>query len=433
VDAQPELFAQHYAEAGLVEKSVAYWGKAGHSSATRSAMAEAAAQYQKGLDQLALLPDSPEHQRRELELRSAMGSVLFAVKGYGAPETGKACARARQLWEQLGSPSEFLQVPYGQSLHHATRGEFDLAQRLDEDLLRLSRRRNDSPGLVLGHASSGRTLMFAGRFARSRSHMEEAVALYDPISHSSLVQAGVHPPVNTQAVLGIVLFCLGFPDQALARSYAAIAEARRLAHPPSLALSFAFGVVLLLLVGDDAVLDEWADQLVAVTTEQGFPLWRAFGTIYRGWVKAKNANAAEETSMLRSGSIAYRAIGAEAWVPHHIALLASACEIAGQVEQAVILLDDALQIVERQGSVGSQRSCTGTKANCCCGRGIPKPPRNSIAKPCASPGSRRPSSGNCAPRRASPGSAAIRAATPKPAIFSRRSTAGSPKVSTPPT
>ena len=32
MDSQPELLARHYAEAGLVEKSVAYWGKAGHSS-----------------------------------------------------------------------------------------------------------------------------------------------------------------------------------------------------------------------------------------------------------------------------------------------------------------------------------------------------------------------------------------------------------------
>src|SRR5205085_1829664 len=55
MDSQPELFAQHYAEAGLVEKSVGYWGKAGHRSVARSAMAEAAAQLQNGLDQLALL------------------------------------------------------------------------------------------------------------------------------------------------------------------------------------------------------------------------------------------------------------------------------------------------------------------------------------------------------------------------------------------
>ena len=153
-DTQPELFAQHYAEAGLVEKSVACWGKAGHSSATRSAMAEAAAQLQKGLDQLALLPDNPERQRQELEFWSALGVVLMSVKGQAALETGHAKARARELWEQLGSPSEFLHVPYGQSLHHVVRGELDLAQRLDEDLLRLSRQRNDfgrarsrSPGL----------------------------------------------------------------------------------------------------------------------------------------------------------------------------------------------------------------------------------------------------------------------------------------------
>ena len=119
------------------------------------------------------------------------------------------------------------------------------------------------------------------------------------------------PTDQSQAYLGIVLFCLGFPDQALARSNAAIAEARRLAHPPSLAVGLALGAVLLSLVGDNAALDERADQLVAVATEQGFPFWRAMGTIYRGWVKVKNGDVAEGISLLRSGSTAYRATGAE--------------------------------------------------------------------------------------------------------------------------
>jgi hypothetical protein len=88
IDTQPELFARHYAEAELVEKSVACWAKAGGRSADRSAMAEAAAQYQKGLDQLALLPDSPERQRQELEFHIALGVVLRLVKGYASLETG---------------------------------------------------------------------------------------------------------------------------------------------------------------------------------------------------------------------------------------------------------------------------------------------------------------------------------------------------------
>ena len=91
----------------------------------------------------------------------------------------------------------------GSRVYHVFRGELDLALRLDEDLLRLSRQRNDSAGLVLGHISSGRTLMFAGRFASSRSHLEEALALYDPISHRSLVhQAGIHPHGQLTGVLG---------------------------------------------------------------------------------------------------------------------------------------------------------------------------------------------------------------------------------------
>jgi predicted ATPase len=350
MDSQPELLALHYAEAGLGEKSVAYWGKAGRRSVARSAMAEAAAQFQKGLDQLTLLPDNRERQRQQLEFWSALGAVLQAVKGVGASEMGHAYSRARERWEQLGSPSEFLHVPYGQSRYHMYRGELDLALRLDEDLLRLSRQRDDSAGLVLGHFSTGRNLFIGGGFSSSRSHLEEVLALYDPNSHGWLADdAVIHPQNDAQAFLGYVLFCLGFPDQALARSSAAIAEARRLVHPPSLAASLTMGSRLLSLVGDNAALEERADELIAIATEQGFPYWRAMGTIFRGWVKVKNGDVTEGMSLLRCGSSAFRATGSEMFVPHHIGLLAVACEIAGQVEEALTLLNDALQIAERTG------------------------------------------------------------------------------------
>jgi predicted ATPase len=350
MDSQPEVLARHYGEAGLIEKSAAYWGKAGHRSAARSAMAEAAAQFQKGLDQLEPSPDTPDRQRQELELRTGLGAALMVVRGFAAPETGQVYGRARQLWEQLGSPAEFLHVPRGQALYHNMRGELYLAQGLDTDLLRLSRQRNDSAGLVLGHLCAGQTLMYAGKFAASRSHLEELLATYDPETHRSLVHhAGQYPHVNARAHLGIVLFCLGLPQQALAQGNEAIAEARRLAHPPSLAANLAPGARLLSLYGDTAVLREWTDELVAVTREQGFPLWGALGTIFCGWVKVKEGDVAEGISLLRSGSAAYRATGAELYMPYHIALLAAACEIAGEIEEALTQLDEALQIVDRTG------------------------------------------------------------------------------------
>jgi predicted ATPase/class 3 adenylate cyclase len=350
IENQPEVLAQHYNEAGLIEKSVLYWAKAGHRSAARSAMAEAAAQFQKGLDQLALLPNTPQRQLQELKFHSALAAVLHVVNGHAAPATGQAYARARELWEQLGSPSEFIGVPYGQSRYHIFRGELDLAQRLDEDLLQLSRQRNNSAGLVLGYLSSGMNLRIRGKLSLARSHLEELLALDDPTLHSSLVnQAGIHPQNNAQSSLALVLLCLGYPDQALSRCDAAIAQARRLGHLPSLAVSLLNSSRVLALLGDDAALEELADQLYAVAAEQGYPVWHAQGMIYRGWVKVRNADLMQGISLLRGGLAAYRATGAELWMHHYITLLAGAREIAGQVEEALALLEEALRTADRTG------------------------------------------------------------------------------------
>jgi predicted ATPase len=153
----------------------------------------------------------------------------------------------------------------------------------------------------------------------------------------------------SQAYLGNALFCLGFPDQAHARLLGFIAAFRSSLLGPYSAGGFAVGARLLSLTGDDVGLDDWVSQLSAVATEHGFPHWHAQSAIYRGWVKIKNGDVAEGMSLLRSGVAAYRAGGTELFVPHYFDLLAAACEIAGQIEEGLTLLDDALRMVERTG------------------------------------------------------------------------------------
>src|SRR5215813_8151323 len=220
--------------------------------------------------------------------------------------------------------------------------------------------------------------MFAGRFASSRPHLEEVVALHDPISDHSLVhQVGFYPHVNSQGLLGIVLFCLGFPDEALARSNAAIVDARRLAHLPSLAVSLANGITALSLVGDNAALDEWVDQVVAVTTEQGFPVWRAHGTIFRGWVRVKNGDVAEGISLLRSGLSAYRATGGR----RGRLIFSPSCQghmrSQGKLTRRLPGWTTLCRSLKGRDSAGSRRSSIGSKANCCCGKGTSSPPNSS--------------------------------------------------------
>jgi predicted ATPase len=106
---------------------------------------------------------------------------------------------------------------------------------------------------------------------------------------------------------------------------------------------------LLSLYGENAALSERASELLTLATEQGFPLYRALGTLYLGWVKVNTGKVAEGISLLRSGSSAYRAPGAEARTPYHIALLARGLEIAGQIDDASVHLENALQLAERIG------------------------------------------------------------------------------------
>ena len=158
--------------------------------------------------------------------------------------------------------------------------------------------------------------------------------------------AGVDPQVLSRAFLGVVLLCLGYPDQALAWSSAAIARRPAAgAHSPSLASALAIGAGL--PSAEITALGERADELVAITTEQGFPAWRAQGTIYRGYAKVKIGDVVKGVTLLRGGLSAYRTTGTETWMPHLIALFAEACRIAGQIEEGLTLLDDALQTVER--------------------------------------------------------------------------------------
>ena len=49
-EAQPELLAHHYTEAGLTEQAVHYWHKAGQSAIQRSAHVEAIAHLRTGLN-----------------------------------------------------------------------------------------------------------------------------------------------------------------------------------------------------------------------------------------------------------------------------------------------------------------------------------------------------------------------------------------------
>ena len=129
MDSQPELFAQHYAEAGLVEKSVSYWLKAGRSSSARSANLEAIAYLRRGIEATAGFGNAADRDRMELDLQCALGPCVIATQGPISDQARATFARAHELCERLDNPPQHLTVLYWLAVAHGVRGELSKAAR----------------------------------------------------------------------------------------------------------------------------------------------------------------------------------------------------------------------------------------------------------------------------------------------------------------
>jgi predicted ATPase len=352
-DVEPEVLAHHCAEAGKAQEAVRHYLESSKQSVARSALAEAAVMLDKALGQVALLPAGPPRDRSELEVQCARGAVLMAVKGFAAAETGKAFTRARDLWDRLDRPPKFLlRIAWGKWAFHITHSEFLEAQSIAEDLLKDSRTHGDTVGLILGHNARGVTHWYRGELLAARANLEEMIGLYDLAVHAQLFQYGRADPNATGLLyLGHVLLLLGCPDQALMRAEAAIRQAGQLAHAPTVAYCLAFSARQASILGDEARLAHWVQELRAVAQEHGYAQWSAQGLIYEGQLQLARGGARAAVTLMRQGLDAFRATGATLMVAYFAILLGEALTQDGRLDEALGLLEDHIAAVSDTGEL----------------------------------------------------------------------------------
>jgi tetratricopeptide (TPR) repeat protein len=231
VAARSELLAQHYARAGMIEKAVTNWLRAGQQAIERSAMVEAIALLRKGLDQLSQLSEGAQRQEHELELQLALGRALMATRGFAAPEVGEICARARQLCDQINRPQS-VPVLFSEWVHHFLRAELHQARQGAEEMLLLGEDQNDIPLMGLGLRTLGMASFCLGDFSGCCNNLDRALALYDPSQLAYYTALSPSDPYLVARLwLARTLAWHGHLDQARTDMATALAEARRLGHP----------------------------------------------------------------------------------------------------------------------------------------------------------------------------------------------------------
>ena len=187
-NAEPEAIAHHFTEAGLDDLAIEWWGKAGDQALRRSAFQEAIAHLGKAIamadkagETSRPAPDRTSAVSQRLpQLHVAYGNALIAARGYGAPETAKAFARARESAAGDKDVPDRLAADYGLWAASFVRGELAAMRARAAAFLSDVDARPDSPEAGIAHRLLGVTHWFAGEFAEAHGHLERALALFEP-------------------------------------------------------------------------------------------------------------------------------------------------------------------------------------------------------------------------------------------------------------
>jgi class 3 adenylate cyclase len=350
-ETQPELLAHHYSEAGLSAQAIPYWQQAGELASKRLALREAIAHLNQGLKIVGLLPQSPERDGHELDLRSALGRAWMALKGWTAPEVWTSLHPALGLAKSLRRRTALLPIYYGLWNHVGSQGR--IAESLDwvHDMLATAEADGDVEFLVVAHRAACDSYFWWGDFTQSRVHGERVLALYDEEQHryiADLLHGDPKSKVGTYVSWGT--WMLGYPDRAVQESESAITHARRRGHPFDLGWVLASSSIV------------WAcrraPEQILVRTEEAERLGRAHDLPFVSDVLAQHwkgvawlqaGRLAEGLPQLRGVIATWIAHGAEIAVPYLRAVLAEGLALSGDIAGGLRLIEESLAQIARPG------------------------------------------------------------------------------------
>jgi predicted ATPase len=142
---------------------------------------------------------------------------------------------------------------------------------------------------------------------------------------------------------------LGYPDQALSFVREALAEAKILGHPESIAYAMAEAAGFYQDVGNVPAVQEQTEQLIALATERGHPHFLAEGRLYQAWAIGQQGRVGEAIRQMRQAISVMRVAQKGIGMPYRLLSLAGMHLRARQAPDGLDVLTEALSLVESTG------------------------------------------------------------------------------------
>jgi class 3 adenylate cyclase/predicted ATPase len=348
VKGEPEVLAYHCEQAGLVGSAVDYWRLAARRDVERSANIEALNHFDRALNLLKDLPQTPERSDVELQLLIARGAPLLTWRGYASDEIEHNYLRARSLSQEDPASEQYFLSIWGLWVFHLVRGPLAKACVLAEDLLAWATHRHNPDLLIRAHESVGSTYSFLGRFDEAKTHLLAATVLYDPERHRSQVLPYAQDPgITARVILARTLWILGEIDQVEALALEAIAMARALGHPFTLAFTLTTVAWTYSTLQDTDHTLNFTEEAIALSTKYSFEVPLAWATSLQGWAMAEKGEE-EGLGRLVNGLSATRVARASLNNTYTLALLAGVYLRKNRIEEGLHAIQEAQELAMTQ-------------------------------------------------------------------------------------
>lgn len=342
----PALLAHHATQAGLLPQALAYWQQAGAHALQQGAYHEAMSHLQRGFAVLDRLPAGPERLRHETELALALTPVMLIVQGAGSPEVERLTTRAYALSQQLEqSPAMF---PALRSLHYVawTQGQLQTAQELAERLLVLAQTSTDAVLHLEAHLAMGTTLWYGGLCGPALRHLQQGLGARS-LTRRLTVQRVPHPELGCLLYSALVLWYLGYPDQAQRRLQEGLAYAAQMAQPHHLVWGQHLGAMFYRLGRQRPQAQALIEAVVQAAAAHGMTLAVAGGQLMQEWALADHPPA--PFAQYQPRLTAYRARSGPLGLAQHLVWLAEAYAQHGQYTEGLHALAEARHLAAYTG------------------------------------------------------------------------------------
>ncbi|MCL5256310.1 MAG: AAA family ATPase [Chloroflexi bacterium] len=345
--------AWHFEKAGLPSRAIPYLVLAGERAVQISGHRVAVSHFNHALELIAASPQTRERDELELRVQMALTVPLAAIESFVSPRRVRACTRAYELGERLGEKRKQVEALFLIAHIKAFSGDLDGALALGEQLLQVSEQLADARLIAMAHYAIGLGKYLKCDLLAAQEHLDEVKRHHDPKQGASMsAQIGLDMGVDSLAPYSMILWGLGYPDQAIECVRETIAAARTAGSLLSMVDALVSSLSCLLLSGKAEEVERLLPDLQSLIFDRGFEMFEPWLYLVRGRLGLATGAPEEGIAQMMSAVRAWEASGISYAGPFQCHLLADVCLRTGQAPTGFAMVDKGLARVRATGQRG---------------------------------------------------------------------------------